>query len=339
MKAIGFYEGKALETPDSFLDVDLKTPQLLSNDVLVQVKAISINPIDIKLRQTTKRQTIPKIIGYDAVGIVTSIGNQVTDFMIGDRVYYAGTTQRDGSYAEFQAVDARLVAIAPRNLSDPEAAALPLTALTAYELLFEKFGLTPVANANANQKILIINGAGGVGSIMSQLAEWSGLEVLATSSPRNFAWLKSYGVKYPLDYHQALQPALEQYGIKRVGYIAALHNIIPYLEQFPDLIEPFGHLGTIVGVEQALSLSIFKNLAVSFDWEYMFAKSDYDYNLASQGQILKTITYLVEQGHLKTTLNHAISTGINAINIKKVTQLVENGQTHGKIVVSGPFNA
>lgn len=338
MKAIGFYKGHALEAQDSFLDLEIDTPRILPHDVLVQVKAISINPIDIKLRQITPEQMEPKILGYDAVGIITEIGSQVTNFMVNDRVYYAGSTKRNGSYSEFQAVDSRLIARAPHNLSDAQAAALPLTALTAYELLFEKFGLIPQANANNNQRLLIINGAGGVGSIMSQLAHWSGLEVLATSSPKNFTWLKKQGVTYPLDYHQKLQPALNDYKINRVGYIAALHNIIPYLDQLTNLIEPFGHLGTIVGVDQALSLAPFKNGSISFDWEYMFAKSDYNFNLASQGAILATISNLVENDLLKSTLTQEISSGINAYNIKQATKLVEQGHTHGKIVISGAFN-
>lgn len=338
MKAIGFYKGKSLEASDSFLDVELGMPQVLPNDVLVQIKAVSINPIDVKLRQTTPEQTTPKILGYDAVGIVTAVGSQVTNFVVNDRVYYAGSTKRNGSYAEFQAVDSRLIARAPRNLSDAQAAALPLTALTAYELLFEKFGLIPQANANQSQRLLIINGAGGVGSIMSQLANWSGLEVLATSSPENFYWLKEHGVTYPLDYHQELQPTLDSYKINRVGFIAALYNVIPYLDQLKNLIEPFGHLGTIVGVNQDLPLTAFKDMSASFDWEYMFTKSDYNFNLSSQGKILEKIAHLAETELLVSTLTHEISTGINAHNIKQATQLVEQGHTRGKVVVSGSFN-
>ncbi len=190
MKVVGFYEGLPIDDPKSFIDEKEQIPVPSSRDLLVKVNAVSVNPVDTKLRQDNGIRNALRILGFDGVGKVVAVGDEVQKFSVGDRVFYAGTTTRAGSNQEYQLVDERIVALAPKNLSDEEAAALPLTSLTAYELLFEKFGLTPEENANRGKKILVINGSGGVGSILNQLAHWAGLEVYATASPKNFEWLK-----------------------------------------------------------------------------------------------------------------------------------------------------
>lgn len=321
MHAVGFFEGLPINEERSFIDEKKIVPNLESRDVLVKVKAVSVNPIDTKLRKDSIKRNALRVLGFDAVGEVVDTGKEVEKFKIGDRVFYAGTTTRAGSNQEYQAVDERIVALAPKKLSDEGAAALPLTSLTAYELLFEKFGLIPEEGANKGKKILVINGAGGVGSVLNQLAHWAGLEIYATASPENFEWLEKLGVDHPVD------------------YIAVLFDITHYLGQIKHMINPFGHVGTIVGIHDALDISDWKNLSVSFDWEYMFAKTDYNYQIETQGQALKVIARLADEGQLTTTLSKVYSDGINAVNLKKATKDVETGHMLGKVVISGPFNA
>ncbi|MTD42046.1 zinc-binding alcohol dehydrogenase family protein [Erwinia sp. CPCC 100877] len=339
MKAVGFYEGLPIDNEKSFVDAWQPIPEPKARELLVKVKAVSVNPVDTKLRQTTKKQAALRVLGFDGVGEVVALGNEVENFKLGDRVFYAGTTTKAGSNQEIHLVDERIAALAPANLTDAQAAALPLTALTAYELLFEKFGLVPKENANAGKTILIINGAGGVGSILSQLAHWAGLEIFATSSPKNFHWLQKNSVDYPVDYHQEIKPQIENKNVQYLDYIAVLFDIHSYLELSAELIKPFGHVGTIVETEKALDMNGLKNKAVSFDWEYMFAKTDYNYRVATQGEILQKIAELVELGKLKSTLNTHYTDGINAKNLKAATAQVETGREHGKTVISGPFNA
>lgn len=338
MKAIGFFEGLPIEHEASFLDEWKKIPIPEPKDILVKVKAISVNPVDTKLRQVAKKQEQLQVLGFDAVGEIIAIGKEVKKFTIGDRVYYAGTTKRAGSNQEFQLVNEGIAALAPSNLSDEKVAALPLTSLTAYELLFEKFGLMPKENANKGKTILVINGTGGVGSILNQLAHWAGMTVYATSSPANFDWLKKMGVDYPLDYHQDLKQSLEKLGVKNVDYVAVLFNILPYYEIIAELISPFGHVGTIVGLEEELDISRLKNKSVSFDWEYVFAKTDFEYQIKTQGEALALISQLIEHDKIESTLGKAYTTGINAANLKKATIAIEAGHMRGKVVVSGPFN-
>lgn len=336
MHAVGFFEGLPINEERSFIDEKKIVPNLESRDVLVKVKAVSVNPIDTKLRKDSIKRNALRVLGFDAVGEVVDTGKEVEKFKIGDRVFYAGTTTRAGSNQEYQAVDERIVALAPKKLSDEGAAALPLTSLTAYELLFEKFDLIPEEGANKGKKILVINGAGGVGSVLNQLAHWAGLEIYATASPENFEWLEKLGVDHPIDYHDDLKDEL---GVQKVDYIAVLFDITHYLGQIKHMINPFGHVGTIVGIHDALDISDWKNLSVSFDWEYMFAKTDYNYQIETQGQALKVIARLADEGQLTTTLSKVYSDGINAVNLKKATKDVETGHMLGKVVISSPFNA
>lgn len=339
MKVVGFFEGLPIDEPQSFIDEREIVPTPGPQDVLVKVKAVSVNPVDTKLRQTTRKRNALRILGFDAVGEVVAIGKEVKKFKEGDRVFYAGTTTRAGSNQEYQVVDERIVALAPKKLSDEEAAALPLTALTAYELLFEKFGLIPEKDANKGKSILVVNGAGGVGSVLNQLAHWAGLEIFATASPKNFEWLKKIGVDHPIDYHDDLGHSFRELGVEQVNYIAVLFDITRYMDQIKHLIKPFGHVGTIVGINEALDLTAWKNLSVSFDWEYMFAKTDHDYMIETQGEALAKIAELADQGLLASTVSKVYSDGINANSLKQATKDVETGHMLGKVVISGPFNA
>lgn len=337
--AIGSFKGLGIDEAEVFVDVCQPMPEHLTpRDLLVKVQAVSVNPVDTKLRQNLPESSTPHILGFDAVGQVVKTGSDATKFKVGDRVFYAGSAKRAGSNQSYQLVDERLVALAPHNLTDEEAAALPLTSLTASELLFDKFHLTPEKNAHRGKSLLIINGAGGVGSVMTQLAKWLGLTVIATASPKKFDWLKENGTDYPLDYKQGITSGLKKIGIDKVDYIAVLHNITPYFEELTQIIQPFGHIGTIVAIDQKLDIGLLKNLSVSFDWEYMFAKTDYGIQLESQGQMLSRIAELVEKGEVRSTVTKIYGDGIHAANLKRATKDVETGHMTGKVVVSGPFN-
>lgn len=338
MSAVGFFEGLPLAHSRSFLDTKKEIPQVSGRDVLVKVQAVSVNPVDTKLRQTTPKSDSLRVLGFDGVGEVVALGPDVRKFSLGDRVFYAGTTTRPGSNQAYQLVDERITALTPKNLSIEEAASLPLTALTAYELLVDKFNIPPEKDAAKGKKLLVINGAGGVGSILNQLAKWVGLEVCATASPKNFGWLTKLGVDHSLDYHEDLKSQLEEVGTKYFDYIAVLFDITKYFERIKALVKPFGHVGTIVGINEPLDLSEWKNKSVSFDWEYMFTKTDFGYDLESQGAALAQIAELADAGILIPTVSKIYDTGINAKNLKLATKDVESGHMVGKVVVSGEFN-
>jgi len=243
-KALGFYEGRSLDDLEVFTEKEIPIPICQTHDLLVEVQAVSVNPIDTKRRQMTVLSEDFQIQGYDAVGIVKEIGSAVSGFAVGDRVFYAGTTQRPGANQRFQAVDSRIAAKAPAGFSDGDLAALPLTSLTAWELLFEKFGYIPEENANQGS-ILLINASGGVGSIAAQLAKWAGLTVYGTASPRNNEWLKNNQVDHVLNHRL---PLAEQIN-KPFSAIAIFYDASTYLPQLTKAIVPFGKVGMIVNTK------------------------------------------------------------------------------------------
>ena len=336
--ALGFTDGRPITAPDSFKSFNLAMPIAQAGDVIVQVAGVSVNPIDTKRRQNAGHAETPQILGYDAVGTITQLGPQVSNFKVGDRVIYAGTTRRPGSNQQYQAVDTRLLALAPASAPTADLAALPLVGLTAWELLFEKMGFIPEFNANHGQSLLIINGAGGVGSMLSQLARWSGLTVLATSSPKNHTWLREHGASVVLDYHQDLVAQVKQTGRQFVDGVAVLYHPEPYIAAASQLIRAFGHVGCIVGPQAGLDLAVIKDKAASFDYEYMFAKTDFDYQVASQGAILSRLLTLYQDQQIKASVTNHFH-GISVANLKAATELVESGHEVGKVVLTGAFSA
>lgn len=328
---IGFFEGLPIEEKQVFQTKEIPMPSIGSRDLLVEIEAVSVNPVDTKLRKLTKKSNKFHILGYDACGKVAAIGEDVEDYKVGDRVLYAGTTKRDGSNQKFQAVDERIAALVSSNHSSQELAALPLTSITAWELLFEKLKIKPIENGNQGT-ILLINGSGGVGSIASQLARWAGLKVYATGSEINFPWLKNNGVEQPISYHRPLNEQVNE----AFDYIAVFYDISDYLEQLTSLIKPLGKIGMIVNTKSAVDLNPFKNLSVDFYWEYMFTKTDANVLLESQGEILKKILHLLEEGKIHTTAKTILSSGITVGNLIKATKYVEAG-IPGQVVVSGGF--
>lgn len=337
MSAIGAFEGIDITNSKALVDLKLDKPTAKDRDLLVEVTAVSVNPVDFKVRQGLKKSETPCVLGWDAVGTVVEIGEQVTDFKLGDRVYYAGEFSRSGSNQAFQLVDDRLVALAPSNLSDAEAAAMPLTALTAYELLFEKMGFIPAENANQGKTLLIINGAGGVGSIAIQLAKWAGLTVIATASrPETLDQVKKMGADEIVNHWENYVDSIHQLGFEFVDGIAILHSTERHFGPAATLIAPLGHIGSIVETDDLLPLTNIKNKAASFDWEFMFAKAQYRVQMASQGEALARMATLFEQGKLVSTLSKTYD-GITAENLRLAHADLECNATIGKIVLTGGF--
>ena len=334
--AVGFYKPLATSNPDSFQDIVLDMPTAGPADITVAVSAISINPVDSKFRMSSPISATPRVLGYDACGTIVAVGSDVRGFAIGDRVAYAGDSQRAGSEQRYQAVDYRLVAKAPATASDAEAAALPLVSITAWELLFDKMGFTPGRHANHGQKLLIINGAGGVGSVLAQLARWTGLTVFATASPKHHEWLRAHGVAHPLDYHDDIAGQLHKLHADALDGIAILYAPEPYMALANQLIAPFGHVGTVVLPTAPLDVAELKNKAASLDFEYMFLRSLRGLQIEHQGNILKRMFALYDQGKISSVLAETLAP-INAQNVRAATQLVENGHSSGKVVVAGGF--
>jgi zinc-binding alcohol dehydrogenase family protein len=333
MKAIGYYAS----TPDNALvDLDVPPPQPRPNDIVVRVKAVSINPADHKIRERVPPTGEgPKILGFDASGIVESVGPDAKIFRPGDEVFYAGDMTRNGSNAELHAVDERIVALKPKNLGWAEAAAMPLTSLTAWEVLFDRIRV-PYGSMNHHGTLLIINGAGGVGSILVQIASLlTGLRVVATASrPETIEWVKKMGAHHVIDHHKPFRPQLEALGIKQVEYVVGLTATGKHLPQIYDVIAPQGHIG-IVDDNPTLDISVFQNKAVSVSWELMFVRPMFTTpDILQQHKILTQVSRLLDRGLLKTTMT---SSGgpISAANLMEVYKVSGSGKSIGKAVLEG----
>ncbi|CAM3026391.1 zinc-binding alcohol dehydrogenase family protein [Lactiplantibacillus plajomi] len=339
-KAIGVYQGLAIDQAESLRDVTIDVAQPTGRDLLVEVLATSVNPIDTKQRQGQAKTATPRILGFDAVAKVLAVGETVTTIMPDDIIYYAGAVDRPGSNAQYQLVDERLVALAPKNWSMTDAAGLPLTALTAWEALFEKLPLTPAAGANVGQSVLIINGAGGVGSIAIQLAKWAGLTVVTTAGQaKTKAWVRDLGADVVLDYHDDLGEQLAANGLTAVDHAILFHSTDIYLPLVTPLVRPLGTIVAVVTNQQPLPMALLKPKSLNFAWEFMFTKANYQLpTMATQGTILARVAALADAGVLVATTKRVL-TGLNAANLREAHRIVESGQMLGKLVVTGPFDA
>lgn len=312
-------------------------PEPTGDDLLVRVEAIAVNPVDTKVRAPKDGvREEPHVLGWDAVGVVEAIGPEVTRFDVGDRVYYSGNLKRAGCNAEFQIVEESLVGPAPTSLSDEEAAALPLTALTAWEALFDRLGID-FDGDESGTPILILNGAGGVGSAAIQLAKLAGLKVIATASrPETVTWCEELGADAVINHREPLRPQLEALGHKEIPYIANLVDTDGYWEQMGDLIAPQGKIVLIVEPKTALRIGDpYKLKSVTICWELMGTRPIFQTaDRGRQGAILERLSALVDGGHYVTTLREHLSP-INAANLKKAHAMMEQGNAIGKVVLSG----
>jgi zinc-binding alcohol dehydrogenase family protein len=336
MKAVAYQTPKSIDQADALVDITLPDPIATGRDLLVEVKAVSVNPVDVKVRAGSKPEPDEwKILGWDAAGVVRAVGPDVTQFKPGDRVWYAGSITRPGSNSELQLVDERIVGRIPSSLDFAAAAALPLTSLTAWEILFDRFGIAP-GTAASDKSLLIIGAAGGVGSIMTQLARrLTGLTIIGTASrPETKTWATQLGAHHVIDHTQPFAPQLARIGIANPDYVASLTHTDHHFDQIVEVIAPQGKFGLIDDPE-AFDVRKLKRKSVSLHWELMFTRAMFQTaDMAAQSRILNEVATLVDNGVIRTTVAENFGR-INAENLKRAHALIESGKSRGKIVLEG----
>ncbi len=337
MKAVGLYRYLPIDDPESFLDLELDTPSAKGHDLLVEVKAISVNPVDAKRRAPKPQvESTPRVLGWDVAGVVKAVGADCSLFKPGDAVYYAGSIVRPGGNSEFHLVDERIVGRKPSNLSFAEAAALPLTTITAWEGMFDRMGISK-SGEHAGKTLLIIAAAGGVGSIAIQLAKkLAKLKVIATASrPESVDWVKKLGADAVIDHTKDLAPQLAAIGEKEVDYLFCLHNTDRWFPAFAPIIKPLGKMCTIVSALKPVDLTPLMGKSATLAWEFMFTRSTYGTpDMIEQHRLLDETAALIEAGTLRTTMTTQLGK-INAANLKRAHKLIEAGHTLGKMVLEG----
>ncbi|WP_434051346.1 MAG: zinc-binding alcohol dehydrogenase family protein [Roseibium sp.] len=335
MKAVALTRYLPIENPESFVDVDLPKPEPEGRDLLVAVRAVSVNPVDTKIRapKDTVEET-PRVLGWDAAGIVEAVGPDVTLFKPGDQVYYAGDITRAGSNSEYQLIDERIVGAKPKTLGFAEAAALPLTTLTAYESFFDRLGIDR-DGGNSGESILIIGAGGGVGSIGIQLAKAAGLKIIATASrPETSAWVRELGADHVVNHREDMVAQVRALGLETVDHIA-IFNDMRHWETAVELIRPQGAIVTIDDTNLPMPMDKMKMKAASLHWEFMFARAMFQTpDMIEQHKLLTYVAGEIDAGRIRTTLDTVLSP-INAENMRKAHALIETGTAKGKIVLEG----
>lgn len=341
MKAVGYTNSLPINDPDSLQDIEIPMVSGIGHDLLIKVQAIAVNPVDYKIRMAMAgAEGVPKVLGWDAVGEVVATGAEVSQFKPGDQVYYAGDLNRQGSNAEYQLVDERLVGIKPKSLTAAEAAALPLTTITAWELLFEHLEIkqqSPASIEKSDEVILVVGAAGGVGSILLQLAKAiTGATVIATASRESSAaWVKKLGADHVIDHSKPLKEQIEYLGIDNVTHVASLNSTDSYFETYIEILAPFGKIAMIDDPEKPLDVMKMKPKSISLHVEFMFARSMFNAkDMGEQGRLLTKVADLIDQAHIQTTVGKNLGE-INAENLKKAHAELESGTAVGKIVLEG----
>ena len=336
MKAVGYKKSLPIDAADALIDFEAAKPEPLGRDIRVAVKAVSVNPVDYKVR---KRAEPPegqfKILGFDATGVVDAVGPDVTLFKPGDEVWYAGSILRQGTNSEFHLVDERIVGYRPKTLSFAQAAALPLTSITAWELLFDRLGVAP-GKSNDPRTLLIIGGAGGVGSILIQLARrLTGLTVVATASrPESTKWCLDLGAHHVVDHSRPMKEQITALKVPPVALIAALTNTETHFPALADIIAPQGKLG-LIDDPASLNANLLKGKAASLHWESMFTRSSFQTaDMIAQHDLLNDVASLIDTGVLRTTLDKVLGK-INAANLRQAHAQLEGGRSTGKVVLEG----
>ena len=336
MKAVGYQQPGAIDRADALIDIEIARPTPTGRDLLVEVQAVAVNPVDTKVRRSAAPpEGEYKVLGYDAVGIVRETGPDATLFHPGDAVWYAGAIDRAGSNAEFQLVDERLVGRKPSSLSPADAAALPLTGITAWELLFDRLKV-PLAGEGRPGTLLIVGAAGGVGSILIQLArQRTGLTVVGTASrPESRAWALDLGAHHVIDHRQPFAPQIEALGVPPVEYAISLTHTDQHFAQLVDALAPQGKLALIDDPEP-IDVRLLKRKSLSLHWELMFTRTLFHTDdMDAQHRLLNAIADLVDQGAIRSTVQAKLGP-ICAANLRKAHALLESGKSVGKIVLEG----
>ena len=339
MRAIAFTRPLPIEAPDSLVELNLPRPEPGPRDLLVNVRAVSVNPVDTKIRGARHQGSAsdgtgkPRVLGWDAAGVVVDKGGAVSGFAVGDEVYYAGELERPGSNAEYQAVDERLVGRKPKSIGFAEAAALPLTSITAWELLFDRFG---VREGESGGSLLVSGAAGGVGSILVQLGRrLTGLTVMATASrPETIQWVTAMGAHYVIDHTKPLAAQVKDLQPPPVKYVASLTGTARNFPQLVEVLAPEGKIG-VIDDPQSLDAVPLKRKAASLHWEFMFARSMWQTaDMVEQGRLLNRVSELVDRGELRSTQTQTFSP-ISVENLKKAHAIAESGKAIGKVTLSG----
>ncbi|WP_194791576.1 zinc-binding alcohol dehydrogenase family protein [Pseudomonas sp. UFMG81] len=334
MKAVVFQEaGLPIQNARSLFEMDLPKPTPGARDLLVEVKAIAVNPVDTKVRARSTSQEI-QVLGWDTVGIVREVGSDVSLFKVGEEVFYAGAIDRPGSYSEFHLVDERIVGHKPRSLDNASAAALPLTSITAWELLFDRLGVQE--NGGKGQNLLVIGAGGGVGSILVQLArKLTQLTVIGTASrPETQSWVQELGAHHVIDHSASIPLQLENLKLDPVDYVISLTHTEIYLPQIVEVLRPQGKLALIDDPVQ-LDIMPLKRKSLSLHWELMFTRSLYQTaDMIKQHELLNRISELVDNGVIQTTVGKHFGK-IGSDNLKRAHALIESGKAKGKIVLEG----
>ncbi|MGB7270385.1 MAG: zinc-binding alcohol dehydrogenase family protein [Albidovulum sp.] len=335
MKAVALTHYLPVDNPKAFLDVELPTPVASGRDLLVSVRAVSVNPVDTKVRKSKDVvEDPPRVLGWDASGVVAAVGPDVTLFKPGDEVYYAGDITRAGSNAQFQLVDERIVGPKPKTLNFAEAAALPLTTITAYEAFFDRLGIDR-DGGDKGQSVLIVGAGGGVGSIGIQLAKAAGLVVIATASrPETEAWVKKLGADHVVNHREPMVEQLRKLGFEHVDHIA-IFNDMRHWDAAVELIRPQGGIVSIDDTGQPMPMALMKTKAASLHWEFMFARAMFKTpDMIEQHRLLAYVAAEIDAGRIRTTVDTVLSP-INAANLREAHRLIETGKAKGKIVVEG----
>jgi NADPH2:quinone reductase len=314
----------------SLADLELPKPSPAGRDLLVSVEAVSVNPVDTKRRSAENPGAQPRVLGWDAAGTVVAVGKEASLFRVGDAVYYAGDVTRPGCNSEFHLVDERIVGAKPNSLDFAQAAALPLTSITAWEGFFDRI------KVQAGKSILIIGGAGGVGSIGIQLAKIAGLSVIATASrPQSVAWAKEMGAEQVIDHRKPMRPQLEALGRKQVDYIANFNELDAHWAAMGDLIAPQGAMVAIVGNQNPLPMDAVRAKSATLCWELMFTRPRFQTpDMIEQHRLLNQVAQWLDAGKLRGTLKETLSP-INATNVRTAHQKLESGTMIGKLVLKG----
>ncbi len=341
MKAVALYKYLPIDNEESFVNVTVATPVPAGRDLLVRVKAVSVNPVDTKVRAPKDTvETQPKILGWDAAGIVEAVGDGASLFAVGDEVYYAGVITRPGCNSEFHLVDERIVGRKPRTLSFEEAAAMPLTTITAWEALFDRLGIASQKTArNQASTVLVIGGSGGVGSITIQLAKQvAGLRVIATASRETSArWCRTMGADAVINHHRPLREELKKIGVDEVDFILCYNSTEQHIQGMADVIKPQGKICVIVSTKnnQPINMNLFQTKSVAFCWELMFTRPMFNTpDMQAQHDLLNRAAQLLEAGVLRTTMTEHYGV-LTADNLRRAHARIETGTMIGKAVLSG----
>lgn len=336
MKAVAYFQNLPIDHPDALQDIDLPEPTPGPRDLLVEVRAISVNPVDTKIRRNAAPENgQPRVLGWDVSGVVKAVGQDVSLFQPGDEVFYAGALTRPGGNAELHLVDERIVGKRPQSLDFAKSAALPLTAITAWELLFDRLGIAE-GQADQGQSLLVVGAAGGVGSILVQLARrLTGLTVIGTASrPETQAWVRELGAHHVIDHSQPLAAELKRIGLDSVTHVASLTQTDQHLEQLVEALAPQGKLA-LIDDPAGLDVLKLKRKSISLHWEFMYTRSMFETaDMIEQHKLLNRVSELIDQGVLKTTFGEHYGR-IEAANLKRAHTLLESGKAKGKIVLEG----